>query len=69
MQYSFQVSAVNDIGEGTLSSEVSTYAKSLPGIPLAPYLITSSMTTATTASVQLGWYPITDTGGVPLTGY
>jgi Fibronectin type III domain len=39
--YKFQISAVNDVGEGVLSDEIAHYAMAYPGIPLAPYIITS----------------------------
>jgi titin len=67
--YTFQVSAVNEVGEGTLSAEFGHYAKSLPGQPEAPTYVSSTEDSVTTASVSLEWTPLTDTGGVPLTGY
>lgn len=42
---------------------------SLPSAPRKPYLISSVKSGATTADVTLGWKPLLDTGGVPLTGY
>ena len=63
--YKFQVTATNAIGgEGANSTEVSAYAHSVPGKPYSPY-----RTDTTASSITLAWYPLTDTGGVPLTGY
>lgn len=67
--YRFQVSAVNAIGEGTLSAEFGHYAKALPGKPEAPVYVSSTEDSATEASVTLSWTALTDTGGVALTGY
>jgi len=67
--YRFQVSAVNKIGEGELSAEVQSFAQSVPSKPLAPYRISSAQTSPSEAEITLGWYPIVDSGGVPLTGY
>ena len=67
--YKFQVSAVNAIGEGPLSAEISSYAKSLPGTPRAPYVTSSIKSGPATADVTISWYPLLETGGVPLTGY
>ena len=60
---------MNEIGEGPLSVEESQYAMSLPGTPDAP-MITSSVQSGTfTATINVDWTPLMDTGGVPLTGY
>lgn len=67
--YSFQVSATNEIGEGELSDVVSHYAQSVPGKPLSPYRVFSEKISETTASITLAWYPLTETGGVPATGF
>lgn len=67
--YSFQVTAVNEIGEGTLSAEITSIAKDLPGKPEAPWRTTSVKTSATEASITLQWNPLINTGGVALTGY
>ena len=48
---------------------VSHYAQSVPGKPEAPYRISSSKASETTASIELAWYPLLETGGVPLTGF
>ena len=60
---------MNAIGEGELSLEVSSFAQSLPGKPEAPQRVASEQTSLTEASITLEWTPLTDTGGVPLTGY
>lgn len=67
--YNFKVSAINDVGEGDKSAIITSYAKSLPGQPIIPYLSSSTKTSSTTADVTISWYPIVDTGGVPLEGY
>jgi len=59
------VTATNAIvGESTNSTVVRAYAHSVPGKPYPPY-----RTGTTAEGVTLAWYPLTDTGGVPLTGY
>lgn len=67
--YKFQISAVNDVGEGLLSNEIVHYAMSLPSAPQTPYIITSVKTGVATASATIGWYAVIETGGIPLTGY
>lgn len=56
--YKFQISAVNDVGEGILSNEIVHYAMSLPAAPQTPYIITSVKTGAATASATIGWYAV-----------
>lgn len=68
-RYRFQVSAVNEIGEGPLSEEISSFAFSLPGVPKAPVRKAASKTSATEASITISWEPLFETGSVPLTGY
>lgn len=60
---------MNDVGEGPLSPEISSYAMSLPGQPQAPFLVNSLEVAGTSATVTVGWYALIETGGVPLTGY
>ena len=48
---------------------MSHFAQSIPGKPLAPFRISSDKTSETTASITLEWYPLTETGGVPATGF
>lgn len=67
--YKFQISAVNDVGEGVLSDEISHYAMTKPGAPQKPYIITSVKSGTSTSSATIGWYAVIETGGVPLTGY
>jgi hypothetical protein len=55
--YSFQVSAVNQVGEGPLSEVVSNYAQSAPGKPQAPRRVAQQMTSASTADMTLEWSP------------
>jgi len=62
--YRFKVSAVNEAGEGTLSSEVSIVCA---GPPSAVYNIQQSDDTGT--SVRLSWSAPTDNGGVAVTHY
>ena len=54
--YSFQVSAVNKVGEGPMSDEIAAIAASLPGKPTIPERTASSKTDASTASVTIRWY-------------
>ena len=60
--YYYRVSAVNDIGEGTLSNEVSATPATVPSAP--------NLTSATPgdAEVSLAWTAPAD-GGVAITGY
>ncbi len=67
--YKFQISAINDVGEGILSDEIVHYAMTLPVAPQKPYIITSIKTGTLTSSATIGWYAVIETGGVPLTGY
>ena len=41
----------------------------MPGKPEQVYRVTSSKTSETTASIELAWYPLIETGGVPITGF
>jgi len=60
---------VNDVGEGSLSAPVSHYAMSPPETPAVITLVSSVMTSVSAASATVSWVAVTDTGGVPLTGY
>jgi len=55
--------------EGIRTAEVSSFAYSLPGKPHQLRRISTKKTDSTNAEIILAWYPLTDTGGVPLTGY
>ena len=44
-------------------------AQSLPGKPEAPVRISSSMLDESNASIQLEWFSVIETGGVPLSGF
>lgn len=63
------MSAVNAIGEGEMSDEISSYAFTAPGHPKSPYRVTSTKQNATKASITLAWEPLIETGSIPLTGY
>lgn len=69
--YKFQVSAINLVGEGPLSAEIVARAASLAGKPGAPERVGSALDSPTAAQVTVRWYQqdVSDTGGVPLTGY
>jgi len=67
--YSFQVSSVNAVGESELSLVISHFAQSVPGKPEAVYRVSSTQETDTTASIELAWHPLIQTGGVPVTGF
>ena len=67
--YTFQVAAVNAIGESILSSPISHIAQSSPGQTAAPMRTSSAKTDATAASVSLQWTAPVNTGGVSLTGF
>lgn len=61
--YYYQVSAINDVGEGARSSEVNA-VPTAPTKPAAPVVSAS----AGTSSIQLTWTP-PDDGGSPITAY
>ena len=69
------MSAYNAIGESiSNSTEVASFAQSLPGVVDAPIRVSSEVdpddgSGTLTASITLRWSPLFDTGGVPLTGY
>jgi titin len=71
--YRFQVTAINRVGEGPVSDEVSARAASLPGRPGQPERTSSVVVPGppSTATIELRWYQqeLADTGGVPLTGF
>lgn len=56
--YKFQISAVNDVGEGVLSDEISHYAMTKPDAPQKPYIITSVKSGTLTSSATIGWYAV-----------
>lgn len=60
---------MNDVGEGVLSDEIQYLAMSVPATPLTPMILSTSKTGAATASADINWYAVIETGGVPLTGY
>lgn len=55
MYYKFQVSAVNQIGEGALSEVAGHFAQAKPGKPQAPFRLSSTQVNDTTASITLQW--------------
>ena len=68
--YSFKVAAVNNIGEGPRSDIVSHFAQAKPVKAEQPYRVQSRLSDdELTAEIELAWYPILETGGVPLTGF
>jgi fibronectin type 3 domain-containing protein len=66
--YYYQVSAVNGVGEGSPSNEVSaTPQAGGAGVPSAPQNLTAGP--AKGKGVQLSWSPPSTDGGSPITGY
>jgi titin len=61
--YYFTVAAVNGVGEGTASAEVSAVPAAMPG---APVRLTAA---AGNAQVTLSWTAPASDGGLPVTGY
>ncbi|MDD1747706.1 MAG: fibronectin type III domain-containing protein [Methanomassiliicoccales archaeon] len=61
--YYYRVAAVNVIGEGGASSEVSSLAVALPSAPASLQAVKGK------SSVSLTWNAPTDTGGGSITGY
>ena len=64
--YKFKTAALNAIGEGNLSDEVSIYAATVPGAPSAPTLVSQS-----DAGISIQWtsLPLDNNGGSPVTDY
>lgn len=54
--YRFTVSAINKVGEGLPSAEITARAKSLPAKPGIPLRVTSVKHDSSTANVTLKWY-------------
>jgi hypothetical protein len=65
--YYYKVSAVNGVGEGPQSNEVSATPQVI-SVPGAPQNLTAA-TAAKGKGVQLNWSPPTSDGGSPITGY
>lgn len=66
VQYYYRVTAVNGIGEGPFSNEVSATPMAPPTPPGAPENLRA---TAGDATVTLEWSPPTDNGGSPISRY
>ncbi len=64
--YYYKVSAVNSVGEGPLSGELSARPAASATVPGAPNLVSA---TAGTGSIGLGWTAPTSNGGAAITGY
>ena len=62
--YRFKVSAINRVGEGSVSSSGTFYSAETPGAPSAQILISSTST-----SVAFSWTPPIDDGDSVITGY
>jgi hypothetical protein len=65
--YYYQVSAVNGVGEGTRSNEVSATPQAGAAVPGAPQNLTAAQ--AKGKGIQLNWSPPTTNGGSAITGY
>ena len=61
--YYFNVAAVNGVGQGPASAEVSATPAAMPGAPVR------LAATAGNAQVTLSWTAPTSNGGLPVTGY
>ena len=62
--YYFKVSAVNDVGEGSLSSEASATPATVPSAPLS-----LTATQHKGKGIVLSWVAPTSSGGLVITGY
>ena len=62
--YGFAIKAVNIVGPGSLSSETSLIAATVPEKPAHLSLVSQSET-----EITVTWEPSIDTGGTPITGY
>ena len=65
-KYSYWVSAVNSVGEGPLSNELSAVAGVVATAPGPPTLSSAS---AGSAGIALAWSPPSSDGGATVTGY
>ncbi|MFO7618971.1 MAG: fibronectin type III domain-containing protein [Thermoplasmata archaeon] len=61
--YFYAVSAVNELGEGPLSNEISSAPQSVPSPP------TNLIAIGGSSSITLTWSPPLSDGGSPITGY
>jgi len=64
--YTYKVSAVNSVGEGPFSNEVSATPQSGPTVPSAPQNLVAN---AGNQRVLLSWQAPVSDGGSPITGY
>jgi fibronectin type 3 domain-containing protein len=64
--YYYEVRAVNSVGSGPVSSEVSVTPSPAPTVPTAPQNLSAS---AGNASVSLSWSAPASNGGAAVTGY
>jgi hypothetical protein len=65
--YYYKVSAVNGVGEGALSNEVSVTPQAAATVPSAPQNLAASP--ARGKGIQLTWSPPASNGGSAITGY
>jgi len=66
LTYYYQVAAVNDVGEGARSNELSALPQAPATAPGAP---SGLMATASDGRIDLSWTAPTDNGGKDITGY
>lgn len=65
--YFYKVSAVNGVGEGSLSNEATATPQAAASKPSAPQNLTAAP--ARGKGTQLSWSPPSSNGGSPITGY
>jgi len=67
--YKFRITAYNLVGSSVAPADISGTFADPPTKPQAPFLVSSTKTSVSTATLTIGWTPVSDTGGVPITGY
>ncbi len=67
--YNFKIVAYNRVGSSADSSVVSGTFADVPAKMSAPYYVASSKVSTTVGSLTVGWNTVSDSGGVPVTGY
>ena len=68
-KYSFKIVAYNLVGSSAYSAAISGTFAAVPGKMTPPYYVASAKISATLGSLTLAWNPVSDAGGVSVTGY